>query len=462
MIKSITLLIITLSLVLFACGSSSSPNCIDKNCDDGNPCTDDICSEDGACIYTNNDDPCDDGLYCTDIDVCQGGICKGSGNPCFPKACDESNDNCFDLMTLATGDSHSCKLTAEGQAYCWGRDSYGQLGDGSDSPDICSDNPCSQIPVLVDNSMFSGDEAFVYISGGCNHTCGITTKGRAYCWGSDVYGQLGEGVRSPQVCGVGSEACSQFPFPVDTSGVTGEKEFVSISGGNHHTCGLTTDGKAYCWGSDFYGQIGDGVTSLSSNIPVPVETSGITGEKAFVSITVGDSHSCGLTTDGQVYCWGRDYFGQLGDGGSSTDSLTPVPVNTSGVTGDKSFVFISAGQWNTCGLTTEGRAYCWGSDQFGQLGDGSNIIDECNSFPCSQSPILVDTSVVTGGKAFIFLTGGCFHSCGLTDEGQAYCWGRDSSGQLGNGGTSNDSQIPVLVDTSGITGQKAFIGHSWY
>src|SRR5690606_30591111 len=164
---------------------------------------------------------------------------------------------------------------------------------------------------------------------------------------------------------------------------------VPFSAGGAHTCGLTSDGVAYCWGSDLYGQIGDGGTSQDSKSPVAVDVSGITGATTFVQLAAGEHHTCGLTSDGVAYCWGSDGSGRLGDGGTSQNSQSPVAVDVSGIAGATSFVQLAAGQAHTCGLSSAGVAYCWGSDGSGRLGDGGTS-------QSSQSPVAVDVSGITG------------------------------------------------------------------
>ena len=179
---------------------------------------------------------------------------------------------------------------------------------------------------------------------------------------------------------------SHFPVLVDTSGITGEKAFIQIQigGGSARTCGLTADSKAYCWGSDAYGSLGNGGESQNSRVPVLVDTSGVAGG-LFFQFTADVYHTCGLTPEGAAYCWGSDEFGQLGNGGNSQDSQVPVPVDMSEVVGDKAFVHISAGGQHTCGVTVEGRVYCWGSDNTGQLGNGEGW--ENSQIPV---PVVVD------------------------------------------------------------------------
>src|SRR5690606_16299229 len=155
---------------------------------------------------------------------------------------------------------------------------------------------------------------------------------------------------------------SQSPVAVDVSGIAGAKTFVQLTAGYAHTCGLTSDGVAYCWGCDGSGQRGGGGKGQGAQSAVGVDGSGIAGGKAWGQLTAGYAHTCGLSSDGVAYCRGWDCDGRLGDGGTSQDSQSPVAVDVSGIAGAKTFVQLTAGYAHTCGLTSDGVAYCWGYD----------------------------------------------------------------------------------------------------
>ena len=301
---------------------------------------------------------------------------------------------------IAAGAYHICGLTSAGAAYCWGYNGEGQFGDGSTTN--------SPTPVAV-----AGGLSFSALGAGSDHTCALTTSGAAYCWGRGYEGQLGDG----------STTGSLTPVAV-----VGDHTFIALSlgGDRGHTCGLTSVGTAYCWGYNGSGQLGDGSTSNSA-IPVAV-----VGGHNFVALTAAGgllsspSHTCGLTSNGAAYCWGDNYTGQLGDG-STTNSPTPVAV-----AGGLSFSALGAGFDHTCGLTQSGTAYCWGYNQVGSLGDGSTT--------SSTTPV-----AVAGGLTFSALALGELHTCGLTSSGAAFCWGFNYYGQLGNGpGGGPDSCFHVF------------------
>jgi alpha-tubulin suppressor-like RCC1 family protein len=220
---------------------------------------------------------------------------------------------------------------------------------------------------------------------------------------------------------LGNNSLTDSSVPVP---ISGGLTFSSISVGNFQSCGLTMVGSAYCWGDNFNGQLGNNNAPTDSSVPVPVS-----GGLIFSSISVGNSYSCGLTMDGSAYCWGYNNYGQLGNN-SSVYSSVPVPVS-----GGLSFSSISGGGFHSCGVTTAGSAYCWGRDSSGQLGS--------NSSATPRVPVLVN-----GGLSFSSISAGGDHSCGLTTTGSAYCWGSNISGELGNNNRPTNSSVPVPVSGS--------------
>jgi len=329
------------------------------------------------------------------------------------------------FATISADSVHSCGLTVSGAAYCWGDNSDGELGDGIAEA-------FSTTPVLAANG-----RKFAGVSVGWLDGCGITTVGAVYCWGSDYFGQLGDGDSTDQA----------MPVPV-----AGTHVFTSHSAGLLHACGVVTGGAGYCWGNNVSGQLGSGAT-VSSTTPVAVA-----GGLTFSSISSNGYHTCGVTTNHAAYCWGWNINNALGDSGTETISTTPVPVagglsfatlsvgrnGTCGVTttavycwgssylgaltqigSGLSFATVSSGRYHTCGVTTGGTGYCWGGDQFGQRGDSGAVVS-------GNTPVRV-----AGGLTFTVISAGIMHSCGVTPSGAAYCWGNNDYGQLGNGTTTS-------------------------
>ncbi len=239
------------------------------------------------------------------------------------------------FAAVSAGVAHTCGIPAAGAAYCWGDNFFGELGDGTTTS--------RSSPVLV---AAPAGVSFAAVSTGIGHTCGVTAAGAAYCWGHNASGQLGDGTTT-------SRSTPRL--------VAGGVSFAAVRADFSHTCGLTATGAAYCWGDNTSGQLGDGTTTSRSR-PVLVAAP---GGVSFAAVSGGGEvfHTCGVTAAGAVYCWGNNFFGQLGDG-TTTDRSSPVLV-----AGGVSFAAVSAGLRHTCGVTAAGAAYCWGDNTSGQLGD---------------------------------------------------------------------------------------------
>lgn len=266
------------------------------------------------------------------------------------------------------------------------------------------------------------------LTAGWGHTCGLDRLDRAHCWGLNYHGQLGDGTLIQRV----------LPVPVDTSGALADVRLRQLSGGVYHTCGLSTVGRAYCWGDNRNGQIGDGSTAETTT-PIAVSTFSVLRWIRLTQISAGAWHTCALSRGGRAYCWGANHDGQQGDG-TTIDRLTPVAVDTGTALRHLRLTQISAGAFHTCALSREGRAYCWGLNSSGQLGDGS--------MATRTVPIAVDTTGVLRGVRLVAIAAGGLHTCALSTAGRVYCWG-DNGGQVGDG-TTIDRPSPVAVDTSGV------------
>jgi len=237
---------------------------------------------------------------------------------------------------------------------------------------------------------------FSSVVAGAVHTCGLTADGAAYCWGSNGSGQLGDGTVTNR--------------PVPTA-VAGGLSFTVLAAGGGHTCGITTGGAAYCWGNNETGQLGNGVTDQDpSRTPIAVSTTGL---PAFTSLTAGDSHTCALAAGTGAYCWGYNYSGAVGNGAAHEIETTPVAVRSP----DGALVAVATSNYHTCGLTATGKAFCWGSNNFAQLGDGT------------KADRSVPTAVATG-LTFTALAPGDDHTCGVATTGTAYCWGVNDHGMM--------------------------------
>ncbi|MCE7981366.1 MAG: RCC1 repeat-containing protein [Caldilinea sp. CFX5] len=313
---------------------------------------------------------------------------------------------------VAAGTNHTCGLTTTGGVKCWGGNGVGQLGDGTTIG--------KPRPVTV-QGLHSGVTA---ISTGGAHTCALLQTGGVKCWGYNWAGQLGDGSTESRLT------------PITVSGLT--QGIMALSTGLQHTCALTTTGSVLCWGRNDLGQLGDG---SNTDRHTPVAVTNLTAN--ITAISGGSGHTCALTTNGEIFCWGGNFSGPLGDG-TTINRNTPVAVQ--GINGG--IAAIHAGGGHTCALTTVGSILCWGANGSGQVGDGANI---------NQTKPVAVQGLSSGVKA---LSAGGSHTCALTQT-DLFCWGANAVGQLGNG-TTIDKPMPTPVTglASGVRGISAGNGYT--
>jgi len=322
-----------------------------------------------------------------------------------------------DVGLVSAGGDHSCAIL-EGAAYCWGDNTNGELGTGSTT---ASTSPTAVVDtgVLAGRTVTSISAAMD--NGGDNgeHTCAVADGG-VYCWGLNTNGELGDGTTS------------QRTSPVQAGTIT---DAVQVTTGYMHSCALTGAGQVYCWGDNTRGQLGDGSTTQRNS---PVLVQGVLAGKNVTEISAGAAHTCAVA-DGASYCWGSNVSGQLGinSSGSGTNSSVPVATLTSGVLNGQTVTEVAAGEAHTC-VIAGGKAYCWGYNNNGQLGNSSTAL--------STVPVAVNTSW-TAGAGLSSLTAGMYHTC-IVASGKAYCWGDNANGQVGDGSTT-DRTAPVAVTASG-------------
>ena len=314
---------------------------------------------------------------------------------------------------LATYGRHTCGITTEGKAYCWGNNGWGALGAGTN----VSQSPT---PMLV-----AGNQTFRTITAGADHACATTFDNIAYCWGNNDWRQLG----------TGNSTVASSPVQV-----TGGVSFVSITAGSGFTCGIAQlNGVAYCWGANSIGQTGDGKTINYGNVFVSAPQQ-VTGGRAFKSVSLGSEYACGVTMAGEGYCWGSNNS-KLGAGNGSHDSSSPIVV-----AGGLTFRTISAGFGHACGVTTADAIYCWGGNGNGQLG---NAVQNGSASPVRAGGSMTAADVSASGIG----TGSASHTCAISvDRLTVYCFGRNDVGQLGNGGTTTSAAFNSTPSI--VVGQK--------
>jgi hypothetical protein len=409
------------------CGGGGVPNvCGNGTC---NPTT---CAALGwTCGVTS--DQCGGVLHCGSCippATCGGGGVPGQcGDTCMPTtcaalglACGEADNGCAGLLHCGTcaapescggggvpgqcgvtaethvagGGLHTCAVTLSGGVKCWGSNQYGQIGDGT------TDDRHTPVPVV---GLQSG---VVAVAVGASHSCALTAAGDVKCWGSNQYGQVGDSTTTDRTT------------PVAVIGLVGVPSAIA-SGGRDHTCVLTSAGGAQCWGLNDHGQLGDGTTTNRGTlVPVLGLASGV------AAVAARGQHTCAIAFGGDVFCWGWNGNGQLGDD-TTTDHATPVAV--SGLPGNA--VAIATGGSHSCAVATTGQLYCWGYNLFGQLGDASTT-DRHLPVAVQQA---ASTAAISSRNA---------HTCLRTSAGQVKCFGSNQYGQIGDG-TNTDAHVPTAV-----------------
>jgi alpha-tubulin suppressor-like RCC1 family protein len=301
------------------------------------------------------------------------------------------------FVQISAGARHTCAITTTNQAYCWG---YGAaLGNGGE---LFLDK---NTPTLV-----AGGRRYRNVSAGNEHSCAVTPANIAFCWGLGHWGELG----------TGHSTFSSTPLRV-----FGSLQWRRVVAGGQVSCGVTMEDVAYCWGF-----------LLGGKQPTKVP-----GGIQFRQVWVGGGdytdaqhqepdtpHACGITPEDKAYCWGWGGDGELGQGGSIGFSATPVAVS-----GSRRWRQVVAGFYHTCGVTRAEVPFCWGSNQFGYNGNGTRL---GSNAPERVHGGLSFTSISTGVLGL--------HTCGLTGAGKAYCWGDNSAGELGDG-THTQRLEPVAV-----------------
>lgn len=301
------------------------------------------------------------------------------------------------VVDVQAGQSHTCALTADGIMKCWGGNFSGQLGTG--------DKTSSLVPVPVPS--LGSNVASIAV--GYNHSCAVTRAGAAYCWGFNMYGQLGNG--STSTTGI-----------LNPGVVIGLSSGVSsIATGGEHTCAKMTDATLRCWGNNSTGAVGDGSWTTRTS---PVNVSGFSA--AVTSVAAGRYHTCATDASGKAYCWGNGGPGSLGNG-STQHRRTPTLVSgiTTGATA------IDGGINHSCAIVNA-AAQCWGYNNYGQVGDGT------------VTNKLTPVAVASLDGPVLSVAAGDHFSCALVEGGKVYCWGANDQGTLGDG-TTGQSSVPVQV-----------------
>ena len=360
-------------------------------------------------------------------------------------------------ISVATGRFHTCAVLDNGDVKCWGRDAEGQLGDGGINTD-------TNAPSSTAIDLGTGRTA-VAISSSWYTTCAILDNGDLKCWGSDLRGELGDG---------GTNTDQSSPVSVDIG--TG-RTAIAVAALREYTCAILDDGSLKCWGSEGQGQLGNGGSINNGPYYSPAVVPALGTGRTAVSVTAGTEHTCVVLDNGDMKCWGWDYYGQLGDGSPTTDQTSPVLVSGSNTwdttttvssgsgsntntlassaeganlivgipmtditfgTNSANSSSLAMGYNHACGILDNGSVKCWGADSAGRLGQGTatQVIGDA---PGEMGDALAVTNLGTGRTATSISAGlptSSAHTCAVLDDGSVKCWGWNNNGQLGIGNTT--------------------------
>ena len=317
---------------------------------------------------------------------------------------------------ISAGNYHTCMTLSSGEAYCWGNNDAGQLGNGTTTHE----------PVYSPSFVVGLPGLTRQLSAGWQNSCALTTEGSVFCWGYNM-----------RQFPVWSQPEDPISTPVKIAGLS--EDVTALSLGSMFACALTHSGSVYCWGENGSNQLGDG-TSTDRLSPVAV----IDLPPNVIAVSTGASHACAMTGEGDVVCWGGNQYGQIGDA-SNLPRSSPVHVKN---LSDK-IIAISAGGYHSCALTRAGTVQCWGNNAAGEL--GVNIASSTCLNDIGDQVACVSTPQTLGGfdSAVVAISAGMFHTCALTRNGTVYCWGYNEFGQVGDGTLTNVSAPKAI---SGISG----------
>lgn len=380
--------------------------------------------EQGRCVQCRAVGDCGDylGAACSNEGKCE----FQAGAPCGPGGTGSANAPhvCLGPKTrLSSLNRHTCALTEDGAVWCWGDGGHGELGDGTT---VAKTTPV-QVPGLP---------AIKAISAGYAHTCAVDVNGDIWCWGDNEGLQLGRGgeIYGPPMLTPGRVVAPSSTPP----GGAHFGKFSVVAAGFSHTCALADDGFVWCWGANLNGQLGVGRANVRAAAREPMQL--VFSEKVVLTSTpsavipttnsipisqlmAGKNHTCAITTGAKLYCWGGNDRGQVGIGTNTLDVTVPVPINVAGK--DMPVLAAMATYATTCATTTSEQVFCWGTNEYGALGDGTKLNSYTSSvqvltaqrFPLRNIHDLVTTSASV--------------SCGFqTDDNGWTCWGSSWPGQL--------------------------------
>lgn len=318
----------------------------------------------------------------------------GVGTSNFGSNLPQEVNSLDNITSAAGGEDHSLALKTDGTVWTWGRNLDGELGNGTTNS--------SSVAVQV-----IGITNIVAIDGGRRYSIALKNDGTVWTWGDNDYGQLGNGTSNDNY------------LPIQVMALSG---ISAVAAGKLHAIVLKNDGTVWTWGGNNFGQLGNGTNGQFTDSQTPVQVSFITDA---IAIAAGDDHCLALKSDGTVWAWGWNSFGQLGNG-NTVDSNVPVQVASA-----SAVISIDGGGYSSIALKSDGSVITWGRNDYGQLGNGTNID---SNIPVQVNSLSNINSIEEGGV----------HSLAKKNDGTLWAWGLNNYGELGNGNNTN-SNTPVQV-----------------
>lgn len=328
------------------------------------------------------------------------------------------------LIQISAGETHVLALGNDGKIYAWGNNTNGQLGTGETSN--------SSVPIAVSQGEIPTGTRIIQVSAGAFHSLALGDDGKVYAWGNNNFGQLGDGTAIQRLT----------PAPIVSGVISPGVKIIKISAGDLHNLALGDNGKVYSWGANNAGQLGN-ATDIDSTQPVNIEAGAIPAGVNFTQIAAGGRSSLVLGNDNKMYTWGDNTAGQLGDSTSSSNSFVPVLVRPGAIPTGVTITQITFGFAHAMVLGDDGKAYSWGLNSFGQLGD--------ETLTNHRSPLAVVAGDIPSGVKVVQVSSGTQHSLALGDNGKIYAWGRNDTGQLGDG-TLIGKLYPIEVKLGSAAG----------
>ncbi len=400
---------------------------------------------DGDGDATGDGDNCGNGALDNNEECDDGNRIDGDG-------CD---NDCTDtqILQVVAGGFHTCVLIEGGRVRCWGGSSAGVVGLGNTN-DIGDD----ETPAESMDIPFPG--AAVGLDAGGAHVCALFDDGALRCWGVGFTGQLGNG----DFITLGDDETLEGLPASDVGGTPSQ-----FSLGANHSCARFPDDFIRCWGSNVNGQLGNGNTMNIGDDEVPASIGPVIISST-IAVAAGAGHTCAMSIDFKLTCWGRNDHGQLGygntlsfgdDPGEVPQFVGPIELEPPSLPNGATLTEVSLGAAHSCALFTSGDALCWGGNDHGQLGQG-NVEDWGNGN--SETPAMLEP--INLGGAATAISAGSSHTCALLEDGDVRCWGYNERGQLGLGHPGvdavGDDELPNAVPTVTLGAPAVAISSGYY